>query len=189
MNKAGAQFVHNLGTIFFFDPLAYTATWCMMDTPTTAEGSAMDTNQAPASAGETDLKTLQDAQLIAVYRRLRERRDEAKRAFTESQKSTLAVMGRIENELLGRLTERGANNISCPSGTAFLKKDRTVKAEDWEVFLPWMLDAERYDMLVRNVSKEAVLEYMETHDGELPPGLSMKQDVYVNINSPRGKGA
>jgi len=144
---------------------------------------------APDASGTNDLKPLRDDQLIAVYRKLREKRDAAKKEFTEKQRPALNLMDRIENELLGRLIERGAKNVSCPTGTAFMKTDTTFKVEDWDAFLPWAMENEEFGMFMRNVAKDAVTEYVESHDGQLPPGLSMKKDTYVNINSPRGKGA
>ena len=146
----------------------------------------MNAQVKPQESGK-DLKSLRDDQLIAAYRNLRDRRDEAKKQFTESQKPALALMNNIENELLGRLQERGANNVQCKTGTAYIKTDTTYKVEDWQVALTRIIETGAWDMLERRISKEAAAGYHEEH-GSPFPGVSMKSEVYVNINAPRSKG-
>lgn len=132
-----------------------------------------------------DITTLKNDQLIGVYRKLRERRDEAKKAFTESQKPTLELMERIEGELMLRMQDTGTNTFSCDTGTAYRVTNTTVSVKDWSAFLPYVLETQQYDMLERRAAKSAVVEFVDEHK-ELPPGLAMTQVDEVNIRAPKG---
>lgn len=132
-----------------------------------------------------ELTTLKESQLIAVYRKLRERRDEAKKKFTEEQRPTLELMERIETELMSRMESTGANSIACDSGTAYKASVTSVVVRDWSAFFEFVRNNEAFDMLERRASKSAVVDYAETN-GELPPGLSMSVEESVNVRAPKG---
>jgi len=173
MNK-GAEAIYDLGVIFFFSPLAYTSQQCMMNPVSHTEGVPMD------------LKTLKDSQLIAVYRKLREKRDEAKAEFVKAQAPGLKAMTDIEGELLRRMQQDGQNNVSCKGiGVAIRMTDVKIKVENQDEFFKFCLAEHSYEMLDIRAAKKPIEEYIEKHE-ELPPGLSVTREEYVNIRAPKG---
>lgn len=133
----------------------------------------------------TQLKSLKVDQLIAVYRKLRDRRDEAKAKFVESQKPTLLLMQSIEGELATRMKDQGTESFKCAVGTAFKKITTTVKVKDWGAFFDFVLKTKSFDMLERRAAKGAVEEYVEANES-CPPGLDIEREEEVQIRAPKG---
>lgn len=79
-----------------------------------------------------------------------------------------------------QLQVQGLQNFKGQSGIAFLQTDTTVKAEDWDATLAWIRDNDAWAFLERRVSKTVVQEYITAH-GDIPPGLSVKQEVTAHI--------
>jgi hypothetical protein len=130
-------------------------------------------------------RTLNNDQLIAVYRKMRERRDEAKKIFTESQKPLLDAMQMIENVFLERFEESGETASKTPSGTAYTVTDTSVTVKEWGEFLGFVINNQAWDLLEHRAAKLSVVEYAEEH-GDLPPGLSMSRMKKVNIRANTG---
>ncbi len=88
-------------------------------------------------------------------------------------KNALAV---IENAITGHLmalgNEEGKRNISIPGvGVAFRQQWTSAKVVDGDSFFDFVIDNNERQMLTLHVAKDAVKEYMETHNGQLPPGI------------------
>ena len=93
----------------------------------------------------------------------------------------------IEDELFRRLAERQADSTRTDAGTAYISHITNFKIEDREPILDFMLDNwEQPDwggvaMMTFNVTKDAVKAYMDQHNGQLPPGLSISHFNRLNI--------
>ena len=93
----------------------------------------------------------------------------------------------IEDELFRRLAERQADSTRTDAGTAYISNITNFKIEQREPILDFMLDNwEQPDwgggaMMTFNVTKDAVKQYMDQHQGQLPPGLSISHYARLNI--------
>jgi hypothetical protein len=94
----------------------------------------------------------------------------------------------LENEMLRRLNERGADNTKTEAGTAYKQRDFRVKCDDRVVFHGFCIENyEQFgkDLLTANVSREGLATFMEKTknkeqpDGAVPPGLSLSWEVSV----------
>lgn len=93
----------------------------------------------------------------------------------------------IEDELFRRLAERQANSTPTDAGTAYISNIVNFPIADRMAVLDFMLD--NWDqpdwgggaMMTFNVTKEAVKQYMDAHNGQLPPGLSISHFSRLNI--------
>lgn len=67
----------------------------------------------------------------------------------------------IETWLLGRLTTLGLENMRTEHGTVFVSWKDSATIADWDKFLDWVLEENRYDYLDRRVNKTAVKAKLE----------------------------
>jgi hypothetical protein len=142
-------------------------------------------NEKMESQALEKLKALNNDQLIAAYRTMRLRRDEAKKVFNEGQKPLLEAMQVIENIFLQRFEESGETASKTKSGTAYTVTETTVTVKDWGAFLEYVNHNAAWEMLERRASKSAVTEFVEEH-GSTPPGLALSQSKKVNIRANTG---
>ena len=73
------------------------------------------------------------------------------------------------NQLTG--ASDGNKSIKCGAVTAFRQRWTAAKVADREAFMDFVFDGRREGFLTSHISKDAVTEYMEGHNGQLPPGV------------------
>ena len=134
-----------------------------------------------------DLTDYSDGELIKKYIDLRA----FKKVLAEKHKVEIAPydtgMELIENVMLGRLNERGANNSATPEGTAY--KSETVKAsvKDRDAYLAFVMGQwdQWGDMLMMGAQIDAVkrwLEHYTTPTEKPPPIPGVELDFRINCN-------
>ncbi len=86
----------------------------------------------------------------------------------------------LENTLLNVLNREGAESLKTKAGTAYKSKRDSVKVQDWDTALEFIMDHHLEHMLERRLSKSAVREYLEAN-GQTPPGVAISTELTVNI--------
>lgn len=115
--------------------------------------------------------------LIAKYIALRDHWGAAQTAFDAQMKPYKDGMEAIEGALTAHLLslsegDEGKRNVSIPGvGTAFRQQWTSAKIADRETFLDFVIDNNERQFLTAHVAKEAVKEYLDEHQGALPPGV------------------
>lgn len=130
-----------------------------------------------------------DLQLIEAYIARRDHLKKLAEQFAASTKPFQDQMNLIENEMLKRLNERGADHSSTEAGTAMKVRNTSVKCADKPAFLDWVYAnwTTARDMLTAAVSKETLNLYVDktksaAHpDGQLPPGITITPVISVNF--------
>ena len=134
-----------------------------------------------------DRPTGSDEELIAENFRVEDLIKAATAKLNEWTAPHKARLKAIEDELFRRLAERQADSTSTDAGTAYISNITNFKIEQREPILDFMLD--NWDqpdwgggaMMTFNVTKDAVKQYMDQHQGQLPPGLSISHFSRLNI--------
>lgn len=118
--------------------------------------------------------------LIEAYIQLRDKRD----ALRDRHKQELAplnkAMAAVEDKLQQVMQSMDLDNLKSKAGTAYMSTRTSVTVDDWDAFLSFVRDNDAWHLLERRASKTAVEEVTED-TGELPPGLSMKRALRVNV--------
>ncbi len=117
---------------------------------------------------------------IAAYVKLRDARDAAKKAFTESQKPLLAAMAKLENLLLQDLLSAGANSLASDAGTVYRNTDLSATVENRAEFLDHVRTHELWDALDVKANKSFVREHLE-ESGAPIPGIKVTQTATVGV--------
>lgn len=124
-------------------------------------------------------------ELIAAYLKLRMRKKQIEAAAKAEVQDVDRIMAKIENVLHKHLLKAGAQNIKCPSGTAFFTTVTRCSVADWPLVWAFIQENQRWDMLQKAVSKTAVEEYF-TKTEQLPPGLNFERLKEVRVHVARG---
>ena len=128
------------------------------------------------------------ADLIKRYLELRDWMSAQSKKFKEFLQPYREEMAQIENTMLAKINGEGGEAIRTSFGTAYTSETMTPKVEDRQAYLDWlwgMTDEEwtahgNAMLQLAAPQVDAVKQYMEDHEGQLPPGVT-KTD-YRNLN-------
>lgn len=119
--------------------------------------------------------------LVRVHLKIRAARSALSKKFNEEDDKLKAQQERVENELLRFLNDNNMKNSKTESGTFYWQKEIQPVGSDWDRFYSWVKENDAFDALERRIKKGFVTEYMEEHDGDLPPGVSVNTKRVVRV--------
>lgn len=119
--------------------------------------------------------------LVRVYLKIRERRSALKRAFEEEDRALRASQDKLEVALLASLNATGAQSVKTGAGTFYKQTDLKPSGSDWNALYRWIAENDAFDALERRIKKGFIVDYMEEHDGDLPPGVSVHRESVVRV--------
>ena len=128
------------------------------------------------------------ADLIKRYIELRDWMAAQSKKFKEFLQPYREEMAAIEGKMLAKINSEGGKAISTDFGVAYTSETMTPKVEDRQKYLDWLWGLSDEEWITHGNAMlqlaapqvDAVREYMEDHQGQLPPGVT-KTD-YRNLN-------
>ena len=131
-------------------------------------------------------------QLIEQHLKLRDHCAAQQKQFADFLKPFQTQMQEIENKLLAMLNalnvgkpESKRAQLSTDAGTAYLSTITTPKVVERDKYVDFILD--NWDEIGNEMlqlaapQKDAVENYMQAHEGQLPPGVTTSTFTRVNI--------
>ncbi len=118
--------------------------------------------------------------LAAAYIKLRDLKKQVKERHSEELRPINERMSAIENAMLEMLNKVGTESARTKAGTVYRSQRTSVKVQDWDEALRYVLDNGYHHMLVRRLSPEGVKDLLE-NTGELIPGVSLSTDLTVGV--------
>lgn len=132
-----------------------------------------------------DLKKLTHANVIGVYRSMRERKE----ALAEKHKAELKPfneqMTLLENELVRRMHEDGTNSFNTDNGTAYKRTLSSVRVANGGAFFDWLRETDNWQLADVRAAKKEVEAWLEKEQS-LPPGLDINRVIKCGVNKPTG---
>lgn len=119
--------------------------------------------------------------MTKAYVKIRDARTELKRDFEEKDSALKAKLERIEAEMLKFLQENNTDSVKTANGTFYRQEEITPTGSDWDALYRWISENDAFDALERRIKKGFVKEYMETHEGGVPPGVSVYREYVVRV--------
>lgn len=120
------------------------------------------------------------AEIVEKYVALRDRKAEMEKAHKAKKAQIDAALVKIENFLLKRMDAAGEESIRTTAGTAFKSTKVFTGVADWDSVLEFVRENDRFDMLTKAVSKDAVVAYREAND-DIPPGVNWREEVTISV--------
>ena len=125
--------------------------------------------------------TYSDDEVIVQYLKLRTVKNlRAEQRKQEDARIDLA-METLENMMLARLNERGAQNTKTESGTAYKKTTAKCTVTDFDLLLNYIRDHGAWSLLTKHVSKEEVKTIVDLTRSP-PPGVDWQPITKVYFN-------
>ena len=113
------------------------------------------------------------AEMIGEFIRCRDwlEADDAK--HTERQAPVRERMQILEGAVTEALLAAGGESLKTEQGTAYRSTVLAVRCASREDFMDFVFDGRREGFLTSAVAKDAVKEYMQMHEGQIPPGIDV----------------
>jgi hypothetical protein len=121
------------------------------------------------------------SKLARAYVKLRDTRSANKKTFEQEDAVLKGYMEQIEAQMLLVLNEGNIDSINTPAGTFYRQEDITPQGADWGAFYQWVREEDAFDFLEKRIKKGPIKEYMEQHEGALPPGVSVFRKFEVRV--------
>lgn len=124
-----------------------------------------------------------DAQLIAQYQEIKAYVAQEGEKFDARLKPYVEGMKTIENALLERLNERGAENTKTEAGTAYKSTITNVKVVARDTFLKFCIDnwnTVGAEMLNVGAVKDPIKQFIES--GGNPAAIGIETSAFTRIN-------
>jgi len=119
--------------------------------------------------------------LVKAHLKIRDARRDLKKKFDEQDRDLKGKQERLEAEMLRFLNENKIDNSKTAAGTFYRQVDTIPTGSDWEAFYDWVKENDAFDALERRIKKGFINEYMEEHDGETPPGVSVHKQYVIRV--------
>lgn len=125
------------------------------------------------------------ADLVAEYFQLKDQLEVWSKKYAEHIKPSQARMEELSNLLLGLLNEQGAESLKTDHGTAYKSTIVTPSIIDRDAYLDFIEqnwgEIGNEMLQLGAPQKKAVSDYMESHNGMLPPGTKLSSFTRVNV--------
>lgn len=126
------------------------------------------------------------AALVEERQRLKSWLEQAQAKFDEGCKPTRERMAVLDAQCQAMMIAQGVKSQRTDHGTAILSESRLIKlTTDKTTFLDWCLDNwEKYGQQMLQIGAPqvgAVREYMDDHNGQLPPNMEMSTYLSFRI--------
>lgn len=119
--------------------------------------------------------------MVRVYIKIRDKSIERQRAFDEEQQALKTQMAMIEGSLLQHLHNTNSESVRTDAGTFYRQEDIKPSGTDWDALYRWIAENNEFEALERRIKKTFVKEYMDTHDGAVPPGVAVHREHVVRV--------
>lgn len=120
--------------------------------------------------------------LIEKYIKIRDHRSALKKQFDAKDGELKALQEKIEARFLQTMNETGTDQLKVKGVGMVLRSERVLaNAKDWEAIWQHVMESGNVDLLQRRLSSKAVQEFMESHEGDAPPGIQVVVERGVTV--------
>ena len=119
--------------------------------------------------------------LTSTFIKIRDARSALKQTYEAEDKILKDKLDTLENYMLATMNVSGLTSFKTPSGTAYRTETLVPTGSDWTAFYAWVKKHDAFDFIFRRIKADAVKDYMEQHDGQVPPGVSIFSKYGVTV--------
>lgn len=120
-------------------------------------------------------------QVTKAHINVRDARNALRKQYEASDASLKEVQVKLEGVMLDHLNRHGMDSVRTTDGTFYRQEEVTPSAGDWNALYEWIKANDAWDALERRIKKTFIKEYMDGHQGGLPPGVSVFREHVVRV--------
>lgn len=118
---------------------------------------------------------------VKLFVKTRAAKSAAQKEFDDQKAQFDKIMELCENTMLKEADGQGVTGFTTPWGTTYTAETMKISVADANVFYSFVKDEGDLDFFERRVSSTHVQQYMEQHDGALPPGLNVFRERVMRV--------
>lgn len=127
-------------------------------------------------------------QVVEVMLTLRDRRSALKAEYEEADAKLKEKFQKGELFLKRHLLETKQDSFTAGGATVYTSTAMKASAADKDAFVEYLRENPAHiELLQLRLSNPVLKEYIEAHDGDLPPGVSVSHEINVNIRRKAAK--
>jgi hypothetical protein len=120
-------------------------------------------------------------ELTAVYIRIRDKRDELKRAYEAQDSELKEQLDVIEQEMLNVCKELGADNIKTSAGTIIRSVKSRYWTNDWDSMYDFIEEASAFGLLEKRIHQTNMKDFLAENPDLYPKGLNVEKQFTVVV--------
>lgn len=130
---------------------------------------------------------IKNDKLVKIFLKIRDARKALSAKFDAEDGALKAQLDTISVELKRRCLNAGDTGFKTEFGTVFITETLKVSCGDWAMFGEWLKTQDPLVYMESRVKSTAIKEYMDAHNGELPPGISIFKESEARVRTPAKK--
>jgi hypothetical protein len=130
---------------------------------------------------ETEADSVDLDKLVAVYVKLRDKKSELQKEFSEKEAEVDAKMDTIKAALLDHCSASGAESVRTASGTFYRSVKRKYWTSDWTSMNRFIVDNNALDLLEKRLHQTNMRAFLEENPDKLPPGLNVESEYTITV--------
>lgn len=134
-----------------------------------------------ATAPAAPPATLDLTSVTTAYVKIRDARAAMKKEFEAKDAELKGSMEKLEGVMLGHLNAHGMESVRTEAGTFYRQEDIKPSCADWSSFYQWIAANNAFEALEKRVGKGFIKDFMDAHDGALPPGINVHREYVVRV--------
>lgn len=119
--------------------------------------------------------------ITRAFIKIRNARADLKHRYDTEDGELKAKQAQLEAVMLDHLIRTRSEAMRTDAGTFYRQEDIKPSCADWSSFYSWIKDNDAFDALEQRIKKTFVKTFMETHDGAMPPGVSVHREFVVRV--------
>jgi hypothetical protein len=119
--------------------------------------------------------------LVAVYIKLRDKKVELQREFSEQEAELDAKMDAIKVALLDHCNSTNTESARTAAGTFYRSVKKRYWTSDWESMNRFIVDNNALDLLEKRLHQSNMRSFLDEHPDKLPPGLNVESEYTITV--------
>jgi hypothetical protein len=110
--------------------------------------------------------------MFRAHANIKAKRTELSKAHKEVDGPLKKKLELIETALLQMMNEIGTSQLKVTGVAIAIPKTKVMpNCKDWQGLWTHIIKTGNFDLMARRLSSTGVRDYMDAHEGELPPGI------------------
>lgn len=132
------------------------------------------------------VQTVDLDRVVQAYTAIRDARSARKRVWEQEDAQLEAQQTTLRAFLLDHLNRTNTQSVRTTHGTAYRTEKLKPSAADWGAIERWIVDNDAFDLMERRLKATFIKQYMEDHDGAIPPGVNVHREFEVSVRRSNG---
>jgi hypothetical protein len=120
-------------------------------------------------------------QLVTVYIKMRDKRQQLQREFDEVDTRIKAQQDAVAAELLDLCKEMGAEGLRTPAGSVFRTTKTRYWTSDFNSMKEFIKENDAFELLENRIHQTNMKSFIEEHPDKLPPGMNIDSRYSINV--------